>query len=273
MASDRLADVHVHLAPLRRRLVEHPVRRALRTLDDVRTFQEHHVFAVLDFMSLVKALQRALTCVDVPWVPRGDASVRRFVNEIVVGEESDTDGRGGHVSHFELYLTAMRETGARTDVVESVVARLASGVDPDVALAAAPPAAAAFSRTTFAIIRAGSLPAIAAAFTLGREELIPDMFRALVAGHALPGAPPLPTLVDYLERHIHLDGDEHGPLAARLLVSVCGDDPAHWSAARAAAELALTARLALWDGIVAAMGAPAPSSASSATVAIGTSQG
>jgi hypothetical protein len=262
MPPPALAELLLHLAPRRRRLVEHPVRSALRTLDHVRTFQEHHVFAVLDFMSLLKALQRALTCTDVPWVPRGDPAVRRFVNEIVLGEESDTDGRGGFTSHFELYLSAMRETGASTSAVETLLARLAAGIDVDSALTCAPPAAAAFARTTFAIARSGSLPAVASAFTLGREELIPDMFRALVAGHDVPGAPALPILVDYLERHIHLDGDEHGPLAARLLTSVCGDDPDHWRAARTAAERALDARLALWDGVVAAMAGQDDSAAS-----------
>ena len=255
MNTSHLAALHAGLAPLRARLVEHPVRRALRTLEHVRLFQEHHVFAVWDFMSLLKALQRALTCVDVPWRPVGDAAVRRFVNEIVVGEESDADGRGGFVSHFELYLASMRETGASTAAIDEVLARVASGADVTVALESAPAAAAAFSRTTFAIAQSGSLPAVAAAFTLGREEIIPDMFRALVAGHGVPGAPPLPILVDYLERHIAMDGDHHAPLAARMLVSVCGDDGARWSEARAAAEQALRARLALWDAIANAIGA------------------
>jgi hypothetical protein len=255
MSADNLADLHTQLAPLRRCLVEHPVRGALRTLEHVRLFQEHHVFAVWDFMSLLKALQRAVTCVDVPWRPVGDAAVRRFVNEIVVGEESDVDGRGGFVSHFELYLASMRETGASTAAIDEVLARVASGADVAAALESAPPAAAAFSRTTFAIARSGSLPAVAAAFTRGREEIIPDMFRALVAGHGVPGAPPLPILVDYLERHITMDGDHHAPLAARMLVSVCGDDRARWSEARAAAESSLRARLALWDAVANAIGA------------------
>ncbi|MCU0864037.1 MAG: DUF3050 domain-containing protein [Planctomycetes bacterium] len=241
------------LAPLRRRLVAHPIYTCLHDLDSVRVFMTHHVFAVWDFMSLLKALQRQLTCVEPVWRPRGDAVARRLINEIVLGEESDDDRPDGYISHFELYRRAMDEAGADGAAIAVVLARVEAGESVFAALAAAPPPARRFCNETFTLVADGSLPALAAAFTIGREDVIPDMFTALVADlhRQQPGG--LPTLVDYLDRHIHLDGERHGPMAVRMLTSVCGTDAARWEQARAGAAAALSARLAFWDGIQAAL--------------------
>ena len=255
-----LEALHRALAPLRGRLLAHPIYAHLHTLADVRTFMAQHVFAVWDFMSLLKALQRQLTSLDVVWRPRGDAVARRLINEIVVGEESDEDG-AGFTSHFELYTRAMREAGASTAAIDAVLARVEAGDDVFAALAVAPTAARAFATVTFELVTCGSLPAVAAAFTLGREDVIPDMFTALVRDLSEQHPGGLPTLVDYLDRHIHLDGERHGPMSARLLANVCGDDAAKWREAFLGAERALRARLALWDGIVAALGTPVDATA------------
>lgn len=241
------------LLPLRTTLLAHPVYTRLHDLADVRVFLSHHVFAVWDFMSLLKALQRQLTCVEPVWRPRGDPVACRLVNEIVLGEESDDDRSGGYVSHFELYRRAMTEAGADARPIDAVLARVAAGDDVFAALAAAPPVARRFCTATFHLVMHGPLPAIAAAFTCGREEVIPAMFTALVADlhRRQPGG--LPTLVDYFDRHVHLDGERHGPMAARLLEAVCGDDPMAWRHAYTGASAALQARISLWDGIVEAL--------------------
>lgn len=246
----RLNALQQRLQPTRQRLLDHPVYRSLRGLPDLKTFLCHHVFAVWDFMSLLKALQRRLTCIDEVWLPRGERSSRRLINEIVLGEESDLID-DAPISHFEMYLDAMRQIGANTADIETVVAQVRAGTDVEAALATAPTAAREFSRTTFGIIRSESLPAIAAAFTLGREEIIPAMFLSLVNDLEQRGLANTAILRDYLTRHIELDGDEHGPMAARLLAEVCGDDDANWSAAGAAAEQSLRARIGLWDGVMA----------------------
>ncbi len=210
---------------------------------------ESHVFAVWDFMSMLKALQGRLTCVTVPWMPTAFPESRRFINEIVLGEESDVyDGRT--ISHFELYLEAMEQCGADTTGFRELAARLAAGIAPGAAFEGLPEGPRAFVRNTFELIDSGSLPALAAAFTFGREDLIPDMFRALVRelDERNPGRFSL--FVWYLERHIEVDGEDHGPLSLRMVADLCGEDAGRWEEAGVAAERALEARLALWDAIL-----------------------
>ena len=237
------------IAPLQQQIARHPLYRSIRSLHALQLFMQSHVYAVWDFMSLLKALQRGLTCVELPWRPTGDATSRRLINEIVLGEESDTF-EGGATSHYELYLHAMQRAGADTRSIEGLLSALAAGATMESACVAAPPEAAAFVDTTFSLIATGELPSIAAAFTFGREDLIPEMFSSFVRelDARLPGR--IAPFRYYLERHIAMDGDEHGPMAMQMMRQLC-TTPAHWADAAAAARLALEARLALWDGIYA----------------------
>lgn len=239
-------DIEMRLGALRQRLAEHPLYRSIQTPVHLRLFMESHVYAVWDFMSLLKALQRALTSVEVPWVPSPLPASRRFINEIVLGEESD-EYQGRPASHFELYLEAMGRAGADTGPIEAVLAQARLG---KLALDGAPAAARAFVETTFRVIREGSLAAQAAAFTFGREDAIPDMFRSLVRDLDAQMGGDLGLFVWYLERHIEVDGDEHGPLSLRMVTDLCGENAELWEEAARAAEEAMEARLALWDGIV-----------------------
>ena len=243
------------IAADRRALLEHPLYGRLQTLSHLAVFMEHHVFAVWDFMSLLKALQVRLTCASVPWLPQGNAQVRRLVNEIVLGEESDALPSGGATSHFELYLQAMRETGADTSRVEGFIRLLQSGQSVTAALeqAGVPASVAAFVRHTFEVIERGQSHEIAAAFTYGREDLIPEMFTQL--GHGLerqfPGK--LATLRYYLDRHIELDGDEHGEMGRQMVDLLCEQQPRREQEATQAAVAALQSRIRLWDGIATAV--------------------
>ena len=239
------------LAPDRARLLEHPIYARVRTLEDLRTFQENHAFAVWDFMCLLKQLQRELTCVEVPWVPPAHPQAARLVNEIVLGEETDALPEGPR-GHFDLYRDSMRETGAsyRALDVFSMLIRGSSPVDEALSGAGVPAPAAGFVRATFEILGSGSLPAVAAAFTYGREDVIPEMFERLIATleDAHPGA--FPALRLYLDRHVELDGDEHGPAAHRMMEEICGGSAARWAAALDGARAAIRSRLILWDGVV-----------------------
>ncbi len=244
-----VAALQERLQPMYERLAAHPLYAAFQSVEDLHVFLENHVFAVWDFMSLLKVLQRGLTCVAVPWLPTRNAGTRRLVNEIVFGEESDVY-EGAAVSHFELYLRAMRECGAGTSAIDGFIERLRQGEPVAQALAAAPEAARAFVQATFAVIETGELHEVAAAFTFGREDLIPDMFRGFIRdqNQALRGR--LTTLRWYLDRHIEVDGDEHGPMALRMVSELCGDDETKWQQAERAAVAALAARLHFWDSIL-----------------------
>jgi hypothetical protein len=237
------------LRPLRIRLADHPLYASIQSLEALHLFMESHVFAVWDFMSLLKTLQRGLTSADIPWLPTKDAEARRLINEIVLGEESD-QYQGRAVSHFELYLEAMRAAGANTARIQHVLEQIQRGASIHLALAAAPEPARVFTQSTFALIERNELHAVAAAFTFGREDLIPDMFRGFVRDldRTMPGR--FEIFLWYLERHIEVDGEEHGPMALRMVSGLCGDDPMRWQQATEAAEAALQARLDLWDGIL-----------------------
>jgi hypothetical protein len=248
-----LLQIQARLEPLQARLAQHPLYRAIRTPEHLRVFMESHVFAVWDFMSLLKSLQGRLTCVAVPWTPTAFPHSRRFINEIVLGEESD-EFQGRPISHFELYLEAMDEFGADTAPMRALLDH--PSTNGCTSLHAfrtpqnAPQAARQFVNATFELIRGGSTAAIAAAFTFGREDLIPGVFRALVRElDAQSGT--LGKFIWYLERHIEVDGEDHGPLSLRMVEDLCGTDAALWDEAGTAAEAAIEARIALWDGILA----------------------
>ena len=263
MTSPRIDQLQKHIAPLRERLGAHPVYQSLRSLEDVHTFLSLHVFAVWDFMSLLKALQRNLTCVDEIWRPVSDSNSCRLINDIVLGEESD-EIRGKFTSHFEMYVAAVRQSGGSMAHIDEVLRRLDQGQTIEQALTAAPTPARRFSTTTFDVVQSGCLPAIAASFTIGREDLIPLMFTELVRDLHEQGHADTSILIDYLERHIEVDGGEHGPMAEQLLINVCGDDDANWCHAETAAANALRARIGLWDGVVEAVSGHARAPAANA---------
>ena len=239
------------VAQTRHLLLNNEVYQRLQTLSDLRRFMEHHVFAVWDFMSLLKALQRELTCVQVPWVPTANAATRRLINEIVLEEESDVDPQGQPTSHFELYVRAMEECGADTGPIRRLVAAVSAGRSVAQALDAAqvPDSVRQFVDTTFGIIRRGRPHVVAAAFTFGREDLIPAMFRQLVDGlrDRFPGQ--LDTFTYYLDRHIQLDEEVHAPLAQQMVRELCADNPDSWLECQQVTIQCLESRMALWNGI------------------------
>lgn len=243
------------IEPLRQTLLHHPIYQDLGALPALRIFMERHVFAVWDFMSLLKALQRRLTCTNSPWLPGAVPLGCRLVNEIVLGEESDQDAAGGFASHFDLYHRSMRGCGASTEAIDRLLMILRQGVPISQALPQAELdlSVREFVSHTFATIDSNDLCAIAAAFTFGREDLLPDVFQQIVERLNHQGDGQLDAFEYYLQRHIQLDADEHGPMAARLMQSLCGEDPARWRAATEAATAALNARILFWNAIHAAI--------------------
>ena len=240
------------IAPVRQQIVQHPLYHRMQQMDDIRVFMQYHVFAVWDFMSLLKSLQQQLTCTSIPWVPRGSAASRFLINEIVTGEESDIAPDGTRLSHFELYLQAMEQVGADTQPMQQCLQQLQSGQSINAVLqtTSIPAAAQAFMQYTVDLIFQAPVHVQAAVFTFGREDLIPDMFLALVndLDHQFPGQ--ISLFKYYLERHIEVDGDHHSHLGMQMVQELCGADAVKWQEAALAAKTALEKRLLLWDGIL-----------------------
>lgn len=248
-------ELALSLAPARQRLLEHAVYPRLTSKRAVQVFMEHHCYAVMDFMALLKSLQQRLTVVSVPWFPPASADAARFINEIVVGEECDVALGGGYISHYEMYVQAMREAGADADRVEHLVELVRNHQHYRRALqkAQVPAAAAAFVSDSVSICLTGKNHEVAAYFLFGRENLIPDMFRRIVERLRDSGEGGLGGLIYYLDRHIEVDSRDHGPAAERLLVHLVADDGKRWAEAWRAAQRAIAMRHKLWDAIAAAL--------------------
>lgn len=234
-------------------LADHPIYSALENLADLQGFMEHHIYSVWDFMSLIKYLQAAVAPTTVPWLPQGDAAIRRFINELVLEEESDQLPDGTYSSHIELYLRAMTEIGANTQPFRSFLATVElEGVESALEHHIVPRPSRAFSQQTFAFLRSQQAHQVAAALALGREHIIPMMFRGFLARMQITETD-APIFHFYLNRHVHLDEDFHAPLSLHLLNSLCAGDSVKTQQAIQAAQQAIKARLQFWDGVLAAI--------------------
>jgi len=246
-----------HILPLQEELARHPIYGSLHTLADLRVFMSHHVFSVWDFMSLIKYLQQRIAPAEVPWTPRGDPGLRYFINQLVLEEESDKlPGKGGdpaYGSHFECYCSAMEQIGADAERPRRFVELVRNeGVEAALRSDLVPAPARDFTETTFCFIREDKPHEVAAALALGRERVIPEMFRHFLREMKLSEVQ-APDFHYYLTRHIKLDEDFHGPLSLRLLEALCECDPDKIEEAAAAAEEAICARIRFWDGVLAAI--------------------
>jgi len=240
------------LATLRTQLLDHPVYAEVASIEDLRRFMEDHVFAVWDFMSLLKRLQQDLTCTKVPWFPADNARAARLINDIVIGEETDVDPDGSYVSHLDLYLRAMVDVGASTRQFDAFrsMARVGVSVETAMVRTGVPSHVQAFVAHTMTLARSGSTEEVLAAFFYGREDIIPEMFSRLQK--TLPGArhnnDPLRHFVYYIDRHIELDGDSHGPMGRELLEGLVANSPERDERALRAACNSIKARVELWNG-------------------------
>ena len=224
---------------LQARLENHSLYAKIQTMPHLVKFMSYHVYCVWDFMSLLKYLQQELTTVTVPWSPPKHPELARFVSEIVLAEECDElpDGKG-YLSHFELYLEAMKEVNGPEI--------------PNPQQSELPVAVAPFVSHTFSLIaeakKKNAPEVVASAFTFGRENIIPLMFRSLLRKMNI-GKQQAPNFHYYLERHIDLDEGHHGPLAVRLLSVLCAGDALKIREVQDVAVGCLRKRIDLWSRI------------------------
>lgn len=239
------------IEPLRQQIINHPLYSVIDDIEDVKIFMQYHVFAVWDFMSLLKALQNNLTCISVPWFPKGYANTTYLINEIVVGEESDIDQSGNRKSHFELYLDAMHQCGANTSQIEKFISTLKKTDNFNAAFLASqsPKEVQDFVDFTFKIIGSNKTYLQSVVFTFGREDLIPKMFISMVHDmHTSIIGDDLSIFKYYLERHIEVDGNHHSHLALQMTSNLCGTNEQLWNEAEQATVKSLQKRIELWDG-------------------------
>ena len=240
------------IQPQKELLLQHSLYKKVRTIEDLQCFLENHVYAVWDFMSLLKALQSKLTCTTTPWFATQNPQTRYLINEIVLAEESDLTIDGNRSSHYEMYIEAMKACGANTTGIEDFLSEVDSLKNIFVAIKTSNlhPNIKSFLDFTFRVIEEGKSHEIAAAFTFGREDLIPSMFTEILKNfQANFPETDLSKLIYYFERHIELDADEHGPMAMKMITELCGTDAQKWSDVEEVSKLALEKRIGLWDAI------------------------
>ena len=248
----RIVAIQEKIQPLREQIVHHPLFSEIKTISDIQIFMQYHVYAVWDFMSILKALQQNLTCTEFPWFPKGNANTRYLINEIVVGEENDVNLEGIRKSHFEMYVDAMHQVNADTSNIQSFCNTLQRSKDLNQSFkdANTPQAAKSFVNFTFETINTNKEYLQAAIFTFGREDLIPNMFYSLVSELDERFPNQISQFKYYLDRHIEVDGDHHSHLALEMTENLCGDDDDKWKEAEVYILRSLEQRKKLWDGVL-----------------------
>ena len=246
---DNLENNKKKLNDLKHKITTHPLFANKLEREHICKFMESHIFAVWGFMSILKSLQKMITPNNLPWIPNRNTKngLVNFVNEIILCEESDFIEGIGYISHFEIYLLAMKNIGAESVQLDKLTSKISEKGynekyidDVD-----ASNEVKSFLRHDLDVSMNGTLPEIVGAFTLGREKVIPNMFSYILP--AIKATSASKHLITYLERHIDIDGDRHGPLSTKLLDTSC--DKKQLSLAYATAVKSLELRLLVWDKV------------------------
>ena len=237
--------------PYRKELLNHSLYSKIEDISDLQKFVEIHIFAVWDFMSLLKSLQLNLTCTKTPWLPNKNSETAYLINEIVLAEETDINQKGNRISHYELYVDAIKSFGAETRNMDDFILSLKNkDIFEAIKDANIPNKVKKFLKFTFEIVKEGKPHKVAAAFTFGRENLIPSMFTEILRNFQINFPEKnISELIYYFERHIELDEDEHGPMALQMVIELADNDPDKWKEINDVSVEALKRRIELWNAI------------------------
>lgn len=237
------------LNQMRNDLFNHKIYNAIKTKEHMKIFMEAHIFAVWDFMVLLKSLQNWLTCTSPLWIPTKNTNSARFINLIVLGEETDEILPGKIISHYELYLQAMKDIGADVTEIELFIGKIERGVDPFVAIneSKIDDFVKEFVKNTFRVAFGNDISCIVSSFYFGREDPIPKMFQKFI--NEIEDDPIYANVKLYLQRHIDVDSDEHGPLSYKLLEETYVNDKS-LNVIIESGISAIQFRIILWNGIL-----------------------
>lgn len=248
MNNKHLWDLEKDIEPLLENISNHKVFVEVSSIENLKIFAEHHVYAVWDFMCLVKSLQRKLVCTEIAWYPPIDHVGCHLINEIVAEEESDITWDGRYLSHFEMYLEAMQQCGAKTTTILAFIDSIKKKEPLEMALSLhpIPKIAKYFIYDTFKIITM-EVHQIASSFTFAREGITDRMFLPILQN--MQDKESIAKFIYYFQRHIDLDAGKHSQEAKLLMMDLCGNDERKWHEAREASIYCLMSRINFLDGI------------------------
>lgn len=230
------------IQPLIDQIIHHPLFPAITTLEMLARFSEYHVYAVWDFIVLLKSLQDKLAPIQPLWLPPSNYLGCHLVNSMVTEEESDALPDGRYLSHFDLYIEAMQQSGADISAVLQFLADIRKYLPFEQILKQdyIPAAAKQFIHDTFSLLHK-PVHITAASFAYAREAITSGMFTPIL--QQLQHTPQACRFAEYFQRHIDLDGGKHSDQAKLLVGSLCGSDPQKWQEATDTAIFSLNSRL------------------------------
>jgi hypothetical protein len=231
----------------------------------MQIFMERHVFAVWDFMTLLKSLQHNISCPSIVWTPPSNSHATNFIQSIVIGEECDKINDSLCLSHFELYIKAMKEIGANTKQIDKFITgarrvsnsstydrkKQYSGIMESLDEVMVPLYLKKFVSQTLQrslLVPKSDVHKIASYFYYGREDPIPVMFTNFLNGIKSDDVN-YQCLKMYLQRHIDVDGSDHGPNALKLLDYLTNESSKKKDEVLSEGIVAIRERHKLWNGI------------------------
>ena len=249
--NDGINKIEEKIKPLKKCLMVHPIYKHIKDEKTLRQFMENHIFSVWDFQSLLKSLQKNLSCIEIPWRPTQNKEARRLINEIVLDEESGNHPDGGYASHFELYREAMLDAGADVTRIDKLIKKIDKCSDVNEIIDEnVSENASQFVKFTFKYINANNLCELMSIFTFGREDIIPSMFEKIIGSFSDKNKKNWEKFKFYLKEHITCDSDRHGPMAKNILKIICKNNTEKWKIAENSAVESLKQRIIMWDNIV-----------------------
>lgn len=201
-------------------LINHPLYNSIKTESDIKMYMFNQVWCVWDFMTLVKSIQIQIIPPNILWTPPKFPELGAYIYEVLLTEETDKGYNSEtNSSHFQTFLKAMKESSVDTSSVDKFIELLENGNQFEIAIDSCGihKEAKEFITTTYEFAKS-DLHISIAVFCLSREGVIPDMFMNLLANVSLSNNYKIFNW--YLNRHIYLDSQSHGPLSIKLFKTI-----------------------------------------------------